>query len=194
MTQVYIGGDSFCYYRNPQDWPSLVAKTLGSELSGQGFPGDCWWLTRKNLLQHLKNYPDTQTFIFCHTDPFRPLTGQQFFKNSEAEQVKEIYFKYFVDYDVSLWTVRQWYLELNELLKDRRVLHFQSFSSSRDPFKLLSGTRVTTPLVALSLENGEQNFLNDLRRNHFSLEQNQLFAQLVVDCLHSNDNDLKVSF
>ena len=194
MAQIYIGGDSFCYYRNSQDWPSIVANTLGYELLGQGFPGDGWWLTRKHLLQHLKNYPDTQAFIFCHTDPFRPLTGQQFFKNPEAEQVKKMYFKYFVDYEVSLWTVEQWYLELNKLLKDRRVLHFQSFSSSRDPFRLLSGTRVTTPLVELSLENNTYDFLNDPRRNHFSLEQNQLFAQLVIDCLNSNDNDLKISF
>ena len=194
MTQVYIGGDSFCYYRSEQDWPYIVANNLGYELLGQGFPGDCWWLTRKNLLQHLEKYPNTQTFIFCHTDPFRPLTEQQFFKNSEAEQVKEMYFKYFVDYDVSLWTVKHWYLELNEWLRDRQVLHFQCFSSSSTPFKLLSGTRVTTPLVNLSLENNEHNFLNDSRRNHFSLEQNQLFAQLVVDCLHSNDNDLKISF
>ena len=193
MTPVYIGGDSFCYYRGTEDWPAIVANLLGYQLAGHGFPGDCWWHTRKNLLQHLKNYPDTRTFIFCHTDPFRPLTGQQFFKNAEAEQVKEQYFKYFVDYDVSLWTVKHWYLELNELLKDRQVLHFQSFASSRDLFRLLSGTRVATPLIDLSLGREQYDFMNDPRKNHFSLEQNQLFAELAVKCLVSKQNDLEIS-
>jgi hypothetical protein len=194
MTQIYIGGDSFCYYRSKQDWPAIVANLLGYQLAGQGFPGDCWWHTRKNLLQYLKTYPDTPTFIFCHTDPYRPLTGQQFFKNAEAEKVKEQYFKYFVDYDVSLWTVEQWYLELNELLKDRQVLHFQSFASSHAPFKLLSGIRVATPLIELSLGRKQYDFMNDPRRNHFSTEQNQLFAELAVNCFSSKQNDLEISF
>jgi hypothetical protein len=194
MTQIYIGGDSFCYYRNKEDWPAIVASLLGHQLAGQGFPGDSWWHTRKHLLQYLKSHPETQTFILCHTDPFRPLTGQQFFKNAEAEQVKEQYFKYFVDYEVSLWTVEQWYLELNELLKNRQVIHFQSFASSRNPFKLLSGIRVATPLINLSLGSENYDFINDPRRNHFSPEQNQLFAELVINCLASQQNDLEISF
>ena len=172
-----------------------VADTLGYQLAGQGFPGDSWWLTRQHLIDHLSSNPNTEVFVFCHTDPFRPLTGQQFFKNPDADLVKEQYFKYFVDYDVSLWTVKQWYLELNELLKDRTVLHFQSFASSREPFKSLMGIRVATPLIELSLEPGvDYDFMNDLRRNHFSPEQNQLFARLVVDCLASKQNDLKITF
>ena len=191
---IYIGGDSFCYYREDNDWPKIVADTLGHELAGQGFPGDCWWLTRQHLINHLKIYPSTEIFIFCHTDPFRPLTGQKFFKNPEADQVREQYFRYFVDYDVSLWTVQNWYVELNKLLTDKHVLHFQSFASSKEPFKLLSGTRVITPLVDLSLKNSQLVFTNDPRRNHFSTEQNYEFAQLAIQCLRSKDNDLQISF
>ena len=196
MTRIYIGGDSFCYYRNEStDWPTLVAEHMGLELRGRGFPGDSWWLTRINLLEHLALFPDTQTFVFCHTNPHRLLTGQRLFKNSEAEQVKQQYLKYFIDDDVSLWTVRQWYLELNQLLAGRHVLHFQSFSSSQEPFKLLAGTRVSTPLIELSVgPDPTQDFMNDPRRNHFSTEQNKQFAQIVVDCLSTEQTDLKISW
>ena len=194
MSRIYIGGDSFCYYRTSTDWPGILAQQLGSELAGRGFPGDSWWHTRTHLLEHLKTHPDTATFVFCHTDPYRPLTGQMFFKNPAAEQAKEQYFKYFVDYEVSLWTVQKWYLELNELLADRQVLHFQSFASSRKPFKLLTGTRVATPLIELSLKGQPQDFMNDPRRNHFSAEQNQQFAAIAAECLNSQSTDLEILF
>ena len=194
MNRIYIGGDSFCYYRTTQDWPGILAQQLGLELTGRGFPGDSWWHTRTHLLKYLKTHPETATFVFCHTDPFRPLTGQVFFKNPAAEQVREQYFKYFVDYEVSIWTVQQWYQELNELLKDRQVVHFQSFASSCEPFKLLAGTRVSTPLVELSLTSQQFDFMNDPRRNHFSPEQNQQFADIVAECLRSQSTDLEISF
>jgi hypothetical protein len=73
------------------------------------------------------------------------------------------------------------------------VLHFQSFASSRDLFRLLSGTRVATPLIDLSLGREQYDFMNDPRKNHFSLEQNQLFAELAVKCLVSKQNDLEIS-
>ena len=168
---------------------------MGLELRGRGFPGDSWWLTRINLLEHLALFPDTQTFVFCHTNPHRVLTGQRLFKNPDAEQVKQQYLKYFIDDAVSLWTVRQWYLELNQLLAGRRVLHFQSFTSSQEPFQLLAGTRVTTPLIQLSLgSDPAQDFINDTRRNHFDTEQNKQFAQRVVDCLSTEQTDLEISW
>ena len=197
MKRLYIGGDSFCYYRKEvTDWPNAVAAKLGCELRGRGFPGDSWWLTRTNLLENLASFPDMQTFIFCHTNPHRPLSAQKLFKNHEAEQVKQQYLKYFADDEISLWTVTHWYQELNQLLAGRQVLHFQSFASSQEPFKLLEGTRVTTPLVELSLgaDHSGSALINDDRRNHFSTEQNQLFAQQVLDCLASDKNDLQISW
>jgi hypothetical protein len=197
MNNIYISGDSFCYYRSANDWPYIVAKQLELTLQGQGFPGDSWWLTRQHLLQYLKSpaAQDTQVFILCHTDPFRPLTGQQLFKNSEAEIVKKNYFKYFVDYDISLWAVQNWYQELNQLLQGRRVLHFQSFASSEKPFGHLQGQKVITPLVELSLfANPEIDFMNDPRRNHFDIDHNQKFADLVLECLDSNQKELQISF
>ena len=192
---VYIGGDSFCYYRSHKDWPFLVSKQLGLELQGQGFPGDSWWHTRRHLLSYLSSEKsqDTDVFILCHTDPFRPLTGQYLFKNLEAQQVKQQYFRYFVDYEVSLWTTQNWYQELNQRLKNDKVLHFQCFSSSREIFSLLQGTRVVTPLVNLSLQNNLFDFTNDPRRNHFDEAQNKMLADRAVECLSSLKNDLEIS-
>ena len=196
MSRIYIGGDSFCYYRDAEsDWPVLVAAKLGYRLHGRGFPGDSWWLTRRNLLEHMAAFPDTETFIFCHTNPHRLLTGQRLFKNSEAEAVKQQYLRYFIDYDVGMWAVRQWYQELNQLLAGRQVLHFQSFASSNEPFQLLEGRKFTTPLMTLSLgPNPTDDFMNDTRRNHFDTEQNQQFAHLVTECLSVDTVDLQIDW
>lgn len=196
MTNIYIGGDSFCYYRNDYDWPGLVGKLLNAQIHGAGFPGDTWWFTRKNLIEYLSTSTGqaTEIFVFCHTDPYRPLIGQKMFKNLEAEVIKEVYFKYFVDYDISLWTTRQWYIELNRLLQNKKVLHFQSFASSKEIFKTLNGIRVITPLVTLSLNDASVDFMNDPRRNHFDLDHNKRFAEIVVDCLGKEPGELEISF
>jgi hypothetical protein len=196
MKHIYIGGDSFCYYRQANDWPGVLADKLNLQLTGRGFPGDSWWHTRQNLLQYLSTVESnsTELFVFCHTDPFRILTSQVLFKNLEADNIKKNYFKYFVDYEISLWTVKHWYLELNQLLKNQKVIHFQCFSSSSEPFQLLSGIRVITPLVELSMNNSTENFMQDTRRNHFDPLQNQLFAQKIIECLNSDANNLEISF
>lgn len=196
MKNIFIGGDSFCYYREDNDWPKILADKLHLKLKGRGFPGDCWWHTRQNLLQYLStaDSSNTEIFVFCHTDPFRMLTSRCFFKNVEADEVKKKYLKYFVDHEISLWTVKHWYLELNQLLKDQKVIHFQCFSGSNELFELLSGIRVITPLVELSMNKTTEQFMQDSRRNHFDLLQNQLFAQKIIECLNSNTNNLEISF
>jgi len=197
LKNVYIGGDSFCYYRQEHDWPYIVAKLLNRNLRGRGFPGDSWWHTKKHLTKYLDSSwaKNTDIYIFCHTDPYRPLTGQTFSNNPEAEVIKNQYYKYFVDYDVSLWAVQHWYQELNNMMTDHTVLHFQSFNTSSDVFQQLNGTRVLTPLVELSLGGKSWNeFMNDSRHNHFDTEHNKKFAELVIQSLSSNQNNLEISF
>lgn len=202
MRSIYIGGDSFCYYRKSGDWPVILANKLNLQLKGCGFPGDSWWRTRQHLMQYLstKKSKNTEIFVFCHTDPYRLLTSQTTFENYEAQKARLQYIKYFMDYDIGLWTTRHWYLELNELLKNQRVIHLQCFDSSRPIFPLLSGLRITTPLVKLSLKDNEtigewkrpMGHLDD-RRNHFNPAQQQSLAQKIVDCLGSDANDFEIS-
>jgi len=202
MRSIYIGGDSFCYYRKSGDWPAILANKLNLKLTGCGFPGDSWWHTRQHLLQYLatKKSIKTELFVFCHTDPYRFLTSQIFFQNPDALAIKNQYLKYFLDYDIGEWTTKHWYLELNELLKNRQVIHLQCFSSSQTIFPLLSGCRIVTPLVELSLKDNETidewrmpGQHEDVRRNHFNPAQQQSLAQKIVDCLGSDANDFKIS-
>lgn len=202
MRSIYIGGDSFCHHRKSGDWPAILADKLNLQLKGHGFPGESWWHTRQHLLQYLatKKSKSTEIFVFCHTDPYRFLTGQTFFQNPDALTIKNQYLKYFLDYDIGLWTTKHWYLELNELLKNQKVIHLQCFESTQPIFSLLSGRRIVTPLVELSLKDTEtmiewsrpKGHLDD-RRNHFNPTQQQSLAQKIVDCLGSDANDFKIS-
>lgn len=113
--------------------------------------------------------------------------------------IKNQYLKYFLDYDIGIWTTRHWYLELNELLKNQRVIHLQCFESTQPIFPLLSGQRIVTPLVELSKKDNEtmiewstMGHLDD-RRNHFNPAQQQSLAQKIVDCLGSDANDFEIS-
>ena len=202
MRSIYIGGDSFCHHRAAGDWPVVLADKLNLQLKGHGFPGESWWHTRQHLLQYLatKKSKNTEIFVFCHTDPYRFLTSQIFFQNPNALAIKNQYLKYFLDYDIGLWTTKHWYLELNELLKNQKVIHLQCFESSRSIFSLLSGQRIITPLVELSLKDHETmaewsrplGHL-DYRRNHFNPAQQQSLAQKIVDCLSRTDNDIEIN-
>jgi len=104
--------------------------------------------------------------------------------DKQITQVREMYYKYIHDYEISDWVTRQWYLELNQLLAGQTVVHIQCFNSTQAFFPVLEGIKISDPLLDLSLKEigGKlSSFLNDSRPNHFSPAGNQLVADMVLD-------------
>jgi len=189
LSRLYIGGDSFCKYRNqPTDWPRRLADQLGLELHGRGYEGDTWWYTRRELIQYLTGdlSQDTQLFVICHTDPHRILNGQHRLTqglSDETDRVREVYYKYIHDSEIHNWTAKQWYQELNTVLAGRPVIHLQCFNSTRGYFDILQGLKFTAALTEISVtEPGADRavFMSDARRNHFSTENNLKLADFVL--------------
>jgi len=182
---LYVGGDSFCEFRdNPNtDWPLILASCLGLPLQGQGFPGYSWWMTRKHLLQYKDSaeYNPSDVFVFCHSEPNRMLLDYTIdHTTASPEQLKEMYFKHFHSDAISEWTTIQWYKELNDILRGHKVLHVQCFANTQHYFDTLDGLKFTTPLMELSLKEEDGNidkFLFDKRRNHFNTENNRQLAE-----------------
>lgn len=189
---IFVCGDSFCFYRdNPDtDWPLILSNLAGLNLTGMGFPGQSWWVVRKFLLSYknTEDYEKTKVFVICHTEPNRMLIDQVP-PGIENGKLHDLYLQYFHSDSISEWCNKQWYKELNEILSDKVVLHIQGFQNTDQYFNSLNGIKFTQPLIDLSLDeigNNRQKFrIGDNRRNHFSTDNNKKLAhkfyQLIKD-------------
>ena len=189
MAQLYISGDSYCFYREDpeQHWPARLAENLGLELAGAGYPGQGWWPTRRDLTSY-DQLDQVEVFVFCHTDPERVLTDNPVFaySNPLREQATETWFKYIQSPVISQWCAAHWYRELNHVTQGRRVIHLRGFESV--DMSRLTGARMTTPLLKLAVEAVGGDYqgdwgpraaeMNDLH-NHLPAESNRALA----DCL-----------
>lgn len=205
MKNLYIVGDSYCFYRKDEHnhWPARLAKLLNLNLEGLGFPGHGWWPVRKHLLEYIKSnrFDHTEYFIFCHTEPCRLLSSNPIFDTSsnEADLAKKIWHTYIHTHDVSMWCMQQWFQELNKLLQEKKVIHLQCFKETQQYFSMLDGIKFTTPLIKLSVESaggdwdtphwGDKSVhvaMNN-SHNHFSVETNKLFAEFLFNKINSNN-------
>jgi len=203
LNKIYISGDSYCKYRSAgnNDWPALLARLLDLDLQGQGYEGDSWWYTRVDLINYLESATaaETELFVICHTDPHRILTDRQRIVQNlseELDQVRRVYYKYIHTDSIHNWTTLQWYRELNQLLKDRRVVHLQCFDSTVAYFDQLVGLKFAYPLTNISREEpgaGPEKFMLDDRRNHFSTENNVKLANFIHSHYLANTNDLNTA-
>jgi hypothetical protein len=115
VSYLYIVGDSYCFYREDEDyhWPAIVAKKLNLQLQGIGFPGQGWWPVRKNLLDYVNSayFDKTQYFVICHTQPERLLSSNPIFgvTSPESEHARKIWHTYIQTYDVSTWCMQHWF-------------------------------------------------------------------------------------
>lgn len=192
---IYIGGDSFCFFRHDANrhWPKRVAEDLGMSLRGVGYPGLSWWESRLHLLEYVnsKYFADTEYFVFCHTEPYRPLTKTRIpslgLKNidPDLEKVRETYYKYIHDDDITLWAQRQWFKEINDLLKDRKVLHLPCFDWTLKNFNVLQGEKFTEILYDLSIQDSKTNDFIDNEKtcNHFSDAGNMQLAEKILSVI-----------
>jgi len=202
LSSIYIGGDSYCYYREDpaQHWPARLANQLGLELQGQGYPGSSWWLTRQHLLAYIRSdkFADTQYFVVCHTDHNRILTSNPIFQlgdnnsneRARADIARKVWYSDIQSDDVTYWCQQQWYQELDQLLVGRRVVHLPCFAPSPHSHGLVS----TTPLLDLAVVSagGQLNSWGsstDVRQrmnqyaNHLSPEYNIKLAHWLAQVL-----------
>jgi hypothetical protein len=155
---ILILGDSFASSRGEAtDWPVLVVNRLtGSTIEprGEGYPGASWWSVRVRLLKELK-IKMPQLLILCHTELSRlpsdydlplnvglkhghqcnprpsnrgndPDIKVQMFP--EIVKAAEGYYKYLSCIDHALWAQRQWFQEIDSIVKDiPMVIHLHCF-------------------------------------------------------------------
>jgi hypothetical protein len=181
---LYVGGDSFCFYRDnaDSDWPLILANKLGLLLQGQGFPGSSWWLTRKNLKDFLdsKEYTTNDIFVICHTDYSRPPID--YFPKVDMtlsrEEINRLWLTHFFSQEFSDWILTNWYSELNTWLCNHFVLHLNCFDYEKKFANKLRGIVYENSLVNISRQEVDKSsdMMYDARRNHFSTEKNQWIA------------------
>lgn len=201
---IYIGGDSYCFYRdNPaQHWPAGLAQALSLKLEGQGFPGQGWWPTRQHFVDYCNSskFQSTKIFIFCHTDIHRPLTGNKIWSYGFSQEMIEFHTKYISELEVDLWTTENWYKEINARLFDKTVLHLSCFDSNKTMRSCLAGKVFDTSLVDVSIVNNGGD-LNTHRsktiidkinagHNHLTVEGNLALANFLVNSFASDETKI----
>jgi hypothetical protein len=193
MNKIYIGGDSYCFHRGyDTHWPYVLSNKLNLNLTGQGFPGRGFWRTRLDLLQYLEdenNLKKTKLFVFCHTSPWRMLSSiytwlpnfTLFDEPPNKHEVAKMYYKYLYEEQIHHWAMKQWFLEINELLAEKTVIHLFCFSSSAILSDRLNGYKLKESLhqKEVRLDNNK----NDTEKNinHFTESFNVKFANALAD-------------
>ena len=158
MNEIYIGGDSFCFERRNPDrmnhsWPVILASKLNLKLNGTGFAGRGFWRTRLDLINYLKNNRknNVDLFILCHTNPDRLISSEyaSLLVSGEStvcygyngqydkilvphnnKEISEMYYKYMYESEIHNWAMKQWFAELNVILKDKNVIHLFCFDKT----------------------------------------------------------------
>jgi len=197
---IYIGGDSFCADRQDwvTTWPVILAKKLNLNLAGSGFAGKGFWSTRLDLIEYLKdedNSKNTDLFVFCHTSEdrmlhteyARDLVGVDWrgapsnpFNNRE---VVEMYYKYLYDPEIHTWAMKQWFIELNEILANKTVIHMFCFESTASLSPILNGHKLyeNLYLVAYNMDGLDNEDVYVERFNHFTQSFNDKFANALAN-------------
>lgn len=197
--KIYIGGDSFCAWRHNLyvHWPYILAKNLRLDLAGQGYPGHSWWKTYCDFKNHFEQFnKDTEIYIFCHTNPNRINCADTptFIKNMTKNAEK--YYNIFYDVDFHYWAMKRYYLQLNKLLIDKKVIHLFCFDNARDLYDVSShGFYCDSLLIDMANKDHTELGLtmdgdtaDDVPLyNHFNKETNKLIASKLLEvCTNPN--------
>lgn len=198
MKNLIVVGDSFCSYS--EGWPRTLATELNLNLVCHGAGGQPWWNAR-NFITHLSpNIIDNAEYIvFAHTNAERlPTLNEQIgkinhFKSPETEIEKAIslYYKYIHEQEFITWAHQQWFKEITERWKHKKLCHLHCFPWSLRYSNLLQGINITTNLAALSLnERGSTklDLFNDNRSNHFNTHNNTQLGLQLADQLINYSN------
>lgn len=196
MNNIYIGGDSFCADRQSwkTTWPVILANKLNLNLAGRGFAGKGFWPTRLDLIEYLKdehNSKNTDLFVFCHTlqdrllhtEYAKDLVGAWRDVPPNNKEVAEMYYKYLYDPEVHMWAMKQWFLELNEILANKTVIHLFCFNPTVIISDRLNGHKFSENLYYMAYKmdglDNEDVFVE--RLNHFTQSFNLRFANALAN-------------
>lgn len=191
-----------------RSWVDIITNHYDLDLYCFGYAGKSWYYSRHMWYMAMDGLPDmlhnTDILVFVHTDAYRynsvdPDVSTQLTVDDEtySNQNLKTAFKYWNTYlydgNFQEWAQRAWFRELNERLgpmPNLKILHFFSFPQT---LKIIphdtTGMIFTTPLVHLSLgeitgtdeEISLKGMKYDGRCNHFSKENNQHLANVVID-------------
>jgi len=172
MSNIYIGGDSFCACRDDLNhWPFILASMMNCTLQGQGFPGMCWWETRKNLITYINSnqFENTEYFIFVHTD-FNRMLNDNKIQNADNKDLYNFYVKYLHSNNINTWIMHQWFKEINLLLSTKKVVNLYGFDECFNSAINPPGLKLGPSLLELSLaENNRrlaENIFQAIQNNH----------------------------
>jgi hypothetical protein len=195
MDNIYIGGDSYCFQRqHDTDWPYVLSKKLNLNLTGQGFPGRGFWRTRLDLIRYLEdadNLKNTKLFVFCHTSPYRMLSSTYAWvpnftlpnEPPNKNEVAKMYYKYLYEEQIHNWAMERWFIELNELLAEKTVIHLFCFSDAKKLSDRLNGYKLKESLhyKSVQLDNLHNENNTEERINHFTKSFNVNFANSLAN-------------
>jgi hypothetical protein len=214
---ILIIGDSFCASRHESDnWPKyLTDKLTGSDVipRGQGYGGCSWWSTRNRLLKEL-DQKVPKILIMCHTEPNRIPSDYDFginfksveidniwianekYRNHYSKDIKDaanMYYEYLHFFDFHHWAQEQWFLELDEILSEKKisiVIHIHCFRNSKI---FENGTTSEEDFRSLQITDDSGDVLqykndNKIRfDNHFTREQNIKIGEALYKVIQEYD-------
>lgn len=219
-SEIVVIGDSFCACRTePATWVRKFTETLtGSSkpARGQGYPGNSWWSTRRELFKQLK-IQVPKILVICHTEPMRipnnhnmPLNSntardpgshlppelnylQDMYKDMANAAVE--YYRHLCFEEYHLWAQQAWYRELDEEIlpqyKIPCIIHLHCFPpwhKKKKNYVFKNGATINEVLIDYSVEDSLSP-----TGNHFTPEMNLRVGELlagVVDTYSNGSRDL----
>lgn len=210
MKNIYIGGDSFCVFREDpkHHWPKILANLVKANMTGEGHPGYSWWPTRMSLLKYMESpaYKFTDVFVFCHTQSYRIIAHNDSYKSGawepghESHEDFKVYMQTFFVEEFQYWCYKNYILELNKLLKGKKVIHLPCFTSDLHLFDECDGILAKEPLTKFTPWSDEYRLKNpyskeyqlfDSYHNHMSKRKNHWLAEKLAYVISNYDEIYK---
>lgn len=191
MSNLIVVGDSFCSAADK--WPKQLADLLNLNLYCYGHPGSSWW-TARNYLLTLDNsiINNCEVVVACHTNAGRiPTLNNEILnlqsitdpiKKLEIEKAIKLYKVYIENNDFLNWCQTKWFLEFSNMFAHSKQINLHCFPYSYSNRQYLTGCNLFPSLIEISLGeldvnlNNMTTIQNDVRGNHFSIENNSNLA------------------
>ncbi len=208
---VLIIGDSFCSARSEfWHWPQIFTSELTGEefknsntIRGKGFNGASWWSSRKLTLRELKR-STPKVAVFFHTEPLRLPHDRDWGINYRSVELKtvhqtdvadipmskdfaqagQLYYEQLISFEFHEWAVRQWFLELDTLVKPiEKVIHAYCFDGIYTDYTFQNGVTLAYPMINYQQKTPMFKKNNESEANHFNVQTNQKFALALAEII-----------
>jgi len=217
MKNLLIIGDSFCLHRGkkfPTSWITLLEKSTGCKVYGQGLDGRGWWQQKRwyeNAIAQLPN-PKETAVVWVHTSPHRlpcdndakvSIRVLDIEDHTDPKQhnphgklfnlAKEFYQSPLYVEEFYTWAIVAWWKQLAiDLLPYKKVVHLFGFYeygvTDADRLNLLTTNSVVVnkpPLLSLCIADSDIHARKDTRINHFSDHNNTQLANFIKETLEN---------